>query len=727
MASVGPRGAAAALPRPRSRAVLPGTSSEIGTAAWVCALPCAAVTVALVVLLGPPLSRVLYPRALPVLPGVEHHPKPVESTRFLLTLLGPALLVASIVILGPRLRLARRRSIVLAGLMQLVAGAVVVACIVKQEEHGWSVAFFSVTQVAAAAVGAVLLAFAAQRGWLSARRPDTRAIRAGAVAIALLATAVWFLWLLNTETTIFRYGNAYNTGWVTDETFAVLNGLTPLANYTAAYSSLWPFLFAPVLALLGKTMLVWTTLMWALTVAMLLAAYDLLRRVTRSALGALALYLPLMSVVFLDAWRSAATGGAPPIAIYQQVPLRNAGPLLVAWLVARRLARRRGATWPVLLAAGLVALNNADFGVATLVATIAALVWAQFPLSQQRARRLAGSVAVGLAGAFALVAAVTLVRAGTLPDLADTVKVARTFNLAGITAAPLPHILGLPLAIYLTYAAAVGVATVRAVQREPDRTLTGMLAWSGIYGFGASVYFMNNSVPLGIPTLFPAWGLALALLAVVTVRQLAGRRVNRATAPALAALFGIALLATTLASPPPMLAPWSQIHRLGTGLSKQPNNAEEPVAAPQTVEFREFVSSVPDGQGGFAVQPGAPVAFLSTSGHLIADAYGLKDVVPYEGESVFTTQQLDEAIERLRAAGGSTVLVPPLILSRVSAALASRGFAVLTHAGPRVGVPGRSIPLNDVVAVEAEPTPSQVTKWVDMRAVAPGGRPGSRR
>lgn len=714
------------MPRPRSRAV-PGTSSEIGTAAWVCALPCAAVTVALVVLLGPPLSRILYPRALPVLPGVEHHPKPVESTRFLLTLLGPVLLVGSIAILSPRLRLARRPGIVLAGLAQLAAGAVVVASIAKQEEPGWSVAFFSVAQVAAAAAAAVLLAFAAQRGWLSRRHPETRPIRAVVVAIALLVTGIWFLWLLNTETTIFRYGNAYNTGWVTDETFAVLNGLTPLANYTAAYSSLWPFLFAPVLALLGKAILVWTTLMWALTVAMLLAAYDLLRRVTRSALGALALYLPLMSVVFLDAWRSAATLGAPPIAIYQQVPLRTAGPLLVAWLVARRLDRGRGATWPVVLAAGLVALNNTDYGIATLGATVAALAWARFPLSRQRVRQLAGSVVAGLAGAFALVAAMTLVRAGQLPDLLDTVKVARTFDLAGITAAPLPHILGLPLVVYLTYAAAIGVATVRAVQREPDRTLTGMLAWSGIYGFGASAYFMNNSVPLGIPTLFPAWGLSLALLAVVTVRQLAGRRASRPTAPALAALFGISLLATTLATPPPMLAPWSQVHRLATGLSTQPNNAEEPVAAPQNAEFREFVSSVPDGRGGFVLRSGAPVAFLSSTGHLIADAYGLKDVVPYVGESVFTAQQLDEAIQRLRAAGGSTVLVPPLILSRVSAALASRGFAVLTHSGPRAGVPGRSIPLSDVVAFEAEPTPSQLTKWVFMRAFAAGAPPPAAR
>ncbi len=719
MASAGPRGTAAALPQLRSRAV-PDTLSNAETVAWACALACAAVTIALVVLLGPPLSRMLYPAPPTLLPTVEHHPEPVEDTRYLLALLGPVLLATSIALLSPRLRLRPRPSIALTALAQVAGAAVVIACFAKQEESGWQMAFFTVPLLAAAAAGAIALALAARRGWLTGRRPEPRALRAVVPAVALIAAGVWFLWLLNTGDTIYRYGSAYNTGFMADETYAVLNGFTPLVNFTAAYGSLWPFLLAPVLAVLGKTMLVWTTLMWVLTLAMLLAAYGVLHRVTRSALGALALYLPVMGVVFLDAWRD-----HPPIAIYQQVPLRNVGPFVVAWLVARRLDRGSGATWPLALAAGLVALNNADFGIPALGATVAALLWARYPLSRRDARRLAGSVALGLAGAFALVAVVTLVRAGALPDPLDAIAVARTYTTAGVTAEPLPHILGLPLVVYLTYAAAIGVATVRAIRGASGRALTGMLAWSGIFGFGAAAYYMNASVPLGIPTLFPAWSLSVALLAVAAVRQIAARRSRRPGVPAFAALFGISLLATTLLAPPPMLAPWSQAQRLSSGLSLMSADAE-PVAAPQSPDFRKFVGSIADGRGGFVLRRGAPVALLTATGHLIADAYGLKDVVPYAGESVFTGQQLDEAIRQLRAAGGSTVLVPTTILPRVSALLARRGFGVLTAAGPVVGVPGLTVRSSVVVAATADPTPSQLTKWVDMRAFAPAARSGTR-
>jgi len=414
----------------------------------------------------------------------------------------------------------------------------------------------------------------------------------------------------------------------------------------------------------------------------------------------------------------------PRIAIYQQVPLRNAGPFLVAWLVARRLDDERRATWPLVFAAGLAAINNADFGFAALGATIAALVWTRFPLSRQDVRRLAGSVAIGLAGAVALVSAVTLVRAGALPDLLGVVAVARLYRSAGIASSPLPHVLGLPLVAYLTYMAAIGTATVRAMRREPDRTLTGMLAWSGIFGFGAAAYYVNASLPFGVPTLFPAWGLSLALLSVAAVRQIASQYARRPTVPALAALFGISLLATTLTAPPPMVAPWSQIHRLTAKVVTPPSGGAaesekaEPVEPPQSAQFRRFVSSIPDGRGHFVLRRQAPVAFLTATGHLVAGGYGLRDVVPYTGESVFTAQRLDEAIGRLRAAGGSTVIVPVPILQRVSAILADRGFAVLTASGPRVGVPGRSIPWERIVGATADPTPVMVTKWVDMRAFA---------
>ncbi|HMJ04402.1 MAG TPA: hypothetical protein VK506_15785, partial [Conexibacter sp.] len=399
MASAGSRGAAVALPRPRSRADH-AQPSDLATVAWLWAVPCAAVTFALVDLLGPSLSGVLYPDTLPVLPTVEHNPEPVEGTRYLLSLLGPLLLAAGIALVAPLRRIPRRTATALAVLAQIVGLAVVVTCVARQFGDEWQIEFFTAAQLAGAGVVAVAITLAARRGWLTGWRFEPRWLGVAAPAVAVLVSGVWFLSFINDADMICQYGDCYNTAFMVDETFAVLNGLTPLVDHTAAYGSLWPFAFAPSMALLGETLLVWTVLMWALTVAMLLAIYGVLHRVTHSSLGALALFLPVMAFTYYAAARDLDQ----PIAIYQQVPLRTAGPFLIAWLVARRLDRGRGATWPLFLAAGLVALNNIDFGLAALGASVAALLWASAPLSRARLGRLATGVALGLAGAYALVA-----------------------------------------------------------------------------------------------------------------------------------------------------------------------------------------------------------------------------------------------------------------------------------------------------------------------------------
>jgi len=171
--------------------------------------------------------------------------------------------------------------------------------------------------------------------------------------------------------------------------------------------------------------------------------------------------------------------------------------------------------------------------------------------------------------------------------------------------------------------------------------------------------------------------------------------------------------------PPVRLAPWSQVDRLTADLPAYAPDDAEPLAPPRSASFRFFVSSVPDARGRYVVRHDAPVAFLTATGHLVADDYGIRDVVPFTGRSVFTVEQLDEAIERLRAAGGSTVLVQRLILPRVAALLARRGFAVLTASGLRAIAPERPVP-DDVVTRSAGIYLNELTKWVDARALRGG-------
>ncbi len=714
------RAAGAAEPRPAT-AAQGAPDDALPTTAWLLALPCAALACALVVLLGPPLSRVLYPAQPPftLLPSTGARPEPVEGTRYLLSLSAPLLLAAAIVVAArARLELPPRVVRVAAGLAQLLAAGIVVWCVVKQREADWRFDFFASWQLLAAVPIAAGLAWTARRGWPAALRPpERRWLRIGAPALLALATGVWFLSFVQTDQSIWQLADPYNTGFQLDETFAVLNGHTPLVDFTAAYGSVWALALAPLMLLLGKTLLAYTLVLWALCIVTMLALYGVLRRVTHSSLAALGLALPLMAFAFFAASRDIER----PIAIYQEMPLRNVGPFLIAWLVARRLDRGAGRTWPLFAAAGLATLNNVEFGIASLGATSAALLWTASPLDRRFVVRLAGSAAAGLALAYAGFAALTLIRAGALPNPETALEFARIYAVGGVALNPLPHVIGLPFVVFLTYAAAFGVATVRALRRASNRRLTGMLAWSAIFGYGSGAYYMGESVPQGVPTTFLPWSFALALLAVAAFRQLRERGASRLPRPAaLAAVLGFALIATFVLDPPVRIAPWSQIAAIRSPhLTPHLTAIREvatPLGAPHDPELASFVGSTPEPGGRDVLRRGTAVALLWSTGHAVADAYGFVNVVPFVGESVFTTQQLDDTIARLRAAHGAVVLLPELIQPRVAAALARRGFEVLTTSGYRAGVPGETIEQADVVSMHG------LTKWVDARALPAAAR-----
>jgi hypothetical protein len=714
------RAAGAAEPRPAIAAQ--GVPNDaLPATAWLLALPCAALACALVVLLGPPLSRVLYPAQPPftLLPNTGARPEPVEGTRYLLSLSAPLLLAAAIVVATRvQLRLSPRLVRGAAVVAQLLAAGVVVWCLVKQREADWRFDFFASWQLLAAVPIAAGVAWAARSGWPAALRPpERRAVRIAAPAVLALATGVWFLSFVQTDQSIWPLADPYNTGFMLDETFAVLNGHTPLVDFTAAYGSVCALALAPLMLLLGKTLLAFTLVMWVLCIVTMLALYGVFRRVTHSSLAALGLALPLMAFAFFAASRDIEK----PIAIYQEMPLRNVGPFLIAWLVARRLDRGAGATWPLFAAAGLATLNNVEFGIASLGATTAALLWTAAPLDRRFALRLAGSAAAGLVLSYAGFAVLTLIRAGALPNPSTALDVARIYAVGGVALNPLPHVIGLPFVVFLTYAAAFGVATVRALRGAPNRALTGMLAWSAIFGYGSGAYYMGESVPQGVPTTFLPWSFALALLAIVALRQLRAHAGSRLPSPAaLAAVLGLALIATFVLDPPVRIAPWSQISAIRSPhLSPRLTAIREvatPLDAPHDPELVSFVGSTPEPGGHDVLRRGMAVALLWSTGHAVADAYGFVNVVAFAGESVFTTQQLDDTIARLRAAHGAVVLLPELIQPRVAEALSRRGFRVLTTSGYRAGVPGQTLEQTEVVSMHG------LTKWVDARALPAGAR-----
>ena len=257
------------------------------------------------------------------------------------------------------------------------------------------------------------------------------------------------------------------------------------------------------------------------------------------------------------------------------------------------------------------------------------------------------------------------------------------------------------------------MATVRALRGAHNRVLTGMLAWAGVFGLGAGFYWVGRSHPVALKYQFSAWALALALLTVVAVGELSAPRLRRGAATALLVLFGFGAMACSLAQTP---TPWGQLQRLNAPfVATYAVPYAEPLAPSKDPQARRFVSTLADGPNRFVFRRGAPVAILLTTGHRVADAYGIVNVSPYTGiESLQTVQRVEATIAALRAAGGNTVILPDPLDPSILPILSRNGFELLTQRGLRPYVPGRTRPLALVW-----PGAGAVIKMVDMRHLHP--------
>ena len=195
---------------------------------------------------------------------------------------------------------------------------------------------------------------------------------------------------------------------------------------------------------------------------------------------------------------------------------------------------------------------------------------------------------------------------------------------------------------------------MRFVRREPDRVLTGMLAFSGVFGLVTGMYFVGRSSQFQLMLLFPAWGFSLALLAWIaahSLRAAAGdrARLRRLLLPALAALVGFGVMVSAIDRLP---QPQQQVDRLRAGGT--PDSL--------TSNAVRFVESW--------THPGEDILLIGTApDHLVADRAGVVNVSPLNGfTSLLSPAEADRALDQLEDAGGNVVI------ERVSA-LPPRGFA----------------------------------------------------
>jgi len=626
--------------------------------AWLLALPGAVVLVAAIVLLGPPLGRLLFPTLHVAfwdtgIVTLAVRPEPTEQGRYVIAIAGPVALSALLVALrGRPVPLRAGVTAALVRISQVLLAAFAATALFAQYRVVYDasysggqpfrrVYFTPATLVVSAllTVAAVLVlrreALVARIGRLT-QETDRRRLVAFGVAVAFLA--LWLLTAVNTEGSLglANDGVRGNVSYWLDEAYAVLDHRAPLVNFHAQYSQLWPYLSAGIMWLAGPSFGAYVAIMVTASGLSLLAVYAVFRRVVRSSLLGLALFLPFIATGFFMELGPLGNRYGPSN-LFSMFPMRYGGPYVLAWLLARhvdRLRPRRGAL--LFLAAGIVLLNNVEFGLPAFAATLAALLWSDPRPWRPRTLALLRDAALGLLGAVALVALLTLVVAGSLPHFGYLFTFSRLWGLGGVTMLPMPT-LGFHLAIYATFAAALVVATVRALRGAEHRTLTALLAWAGVFGLGAGSYFAGRSHPEVLISLFSAWAFALALLLVVVVQAVQARVDHRPTVAEVVLLAGCALAVCSLAQTP---APWSQISRIGRSA---------PTPQLQALATRTFVAA-----SGAA--PGERVLILAPMGHRVAYELGLVNVAPYVSIiSMPAEEQLTESLDALRAAGGTRV------------------------------------------------------------------------
>lgn len=640
------RDATAAAP-----AAAPAPAIPPGETAWLLVVPFAVLTVVAVALLGPPLGSFFTPAPVHfVARGAM--PEPTEHARFLIAVLAP---LAACGVIALRLRVtvpvSLRKAAVRAA-EALVLAFVVFALVAQHvlafrgrdvELTDHRVYFTTTTLVVAVAIAVGIVATlhrAATAERLRAAVGDTRLLHRSAYLVAVLLVAAWMLTAFNTEASIGRADAAVrdNVPFWLDETFSVLDGLGPLATFHAQYAQLWPYVTAGAMALFGASFGVYATVMVSATSATMLAVLATFRRVTGNALLALALFVPFLATSFFKEQGTLADRYGPAN-LFSLFPIRYGGPYLLAWLVARHLDRERPRHAIVLsLVGGLVVVNNPEFGAPAFAATLAALVWTLPRRTWRHVAETAGAAAAGVGGALLVTVLVTLAAAGTLPDFGLLFEFSRVYGLDGFGMLPMPTF-GFHLAIYVTFAAALVLATVRAVGRADDVVLTGLLCWIGVFGLGAGGYYAGRSHPEVLIDLFSPWAFALALLLVAVVRAIHARPSRWPTMAELAVLLGFGLAACSIGQTP---TPWSQIARLG-------ETTQAPRYRPLAIE--RFVRR--------HTTPGERVMILTPLGHRIAYDVGVEDAFPYAHlGSVPTADQWDVVFRTVDEQGVRSVFVP---------------------------------------------------------------------
>jgi hypothetical protein len=642
---------------------------KILTIVWIAAV----VMVTAMLFAAAPLGRTLLPASkFHFFPSVLDvvHPKPAEQMRYLLAVVF-AVGVGFVVACGGAWSLTTDtgvgRTVIRVGSL---AGLISIIGVVA---WGWWSQFhysdgqpatthFGYGDLGAAIVVALALVFVVRMrpNWIRERASAARSVStwvylAGAIGI----TVCWLL------PSVFRAEHlaaasesvTYHLQFTFDDFAAVANGRTPLVNSTEQFASLMPFVIWPVLRLGGVQVGTFTVAMCFLSLIGLISIERVFALVTRNERLAFILYVPFLATSLFFVLRSGSELFSWA-SYYAEFPMRYVGPYVLFWICTRHLRNMRPRN-PILVFvfAGLVVLNNIEFGLPTLGAVIIAMIVGR-ARDKESAWLIVRTALTGLTIAVAIVCLLTLVWAGALPDLGRLTQYSRIFAEGGYLLLHTP-VGGLYLILYLTFAAALIIAGFRYNRASNDGVYTAALAFSGILGLGAGDYYTGRTNPAGLVVLFSIWSISVLLIGLLSLRSISdgGTRASRPSAILIA--FSVVAMGLTITSITQFPAPWTQIKRIESSAPPpRPYNLESAVNLVRRTASR-----------------GERVMLLVPLGHIIAIDADVINVSPFSNPgNVVTYEQLDEVFEALGRAHSSRVYVETDTYPEITHSLTACGF-----------------------------------------------------
>jgi hypothetical protein len=422
---------------------------------------------------------------------------------------------------------------------------------------------------------------------------------------------------------------SFHIPFSSEEFSSVLNGATPLVDFTPQYSFVLPYVLEPVFDLQGGlTVTTFSVTMVAFSWLGLLAVYGAFRVATGRPLQAL---LTFAAFVGLALYPTSVDHGLTmsSASYYADLPLRYGLPFALTLLLVKTVpSLDPRLVFCLGLGAGATVMNNLDFGLPALGATVIALWCAARTRGRLPLRELT-LLMLGLGVVVLGVVAVALARSGSVPDFEQMLYYPRQFALAGFLMKPIPGPFGLYLVMFLTLAGGLVLALLLAEGGSADEgeaVRLALLAYSSTFGLGVGSYFVGRSEYHVLAAIFAAWALCLAAASAVIIPHL-GRLVRASLALRLAAAPALALTAASLtvgiASLPAQAGALDLHDKLRNGPSLYANGPMRAL----------MQRCAPNGANAAVVYP---------FGYQLANAANVRDWFPYASErDVVTYQQLD--------------------------------------------------------------------------------------